>query len=107
MAYAFLSDTCVVRLRDRAEVGGVLDFQVEVFEILSVLAETESTAAAPILLTLPGPVQTVHTSPTEASMTTERSFPTPNASASVSTTRTYLIFSHNIPEHSVTVGTHM
>ncbi|KAJ7877634.1 hypothetical protein B0H13DRAFT_1893084 [Mycena leptocephala] len=94
VAYAFLSDTCVVRLRDRAEVGGVLDFQVEVFEIPSVLAETERAAAAPILLTLPGPVQTVHTSPTEASMTTERS---------VSNTQCLCICIHN----TATVGTHI
>ncbi|KAJ7877636.1 hypothetical protein B0H13DRAFT_2347014 [Mycena leptocephala] len=74
VAYAFLSDTCVVRLRDSAAVGGALDFQVEVFEIPSVVAGTERTAVAPILLALPGPVQTIHAEPTEASMATGRSF---------------------------------
>ncbi|KAJ6543696.1 hypothetical protein DFH09DRAFT_1282349 [Mycena vulgaris] len=72
LAYVFLSDSWVVRLRDSAYVGGELKFHIEVFEIPSVAAGTGPAVAATTLLTSTVFLLTVGTEPTQASLTTER-----------------------------------
>ncbi|KAJ6543723.1 hypothetical protein DFH09DRAFT_1282354 [Mycena vulgaris] len=72
LAYIFLSDSWVVRLRDSADVGGELEFHIEVFEIPSVAAGTGPAVAATTLLTSTVFLLTAGTEPTQASLTTER-----------------------------------
>ncbi|KAJ6517647.1 hypothetical protein DFH09DRAFT_1373617 [Mycena vulgaris] len=72
LAYVFLSDSWVVRLRDSADVGGELEFHIEVFEIPSVAAGTGPAVAATTLLTSTVFLLTAGTEPTQASLTTER-----------------------------------
>ncbi|KAJ6517674.1 hypothetical protein DFH09DRAFT_1287734 [Mycena vulgaris] len=72
LAYVFLSDSWIVRLRDSADAGGELEFHIEVFEIPSVAAGTGPAVAATTLLTSTVFLLTVGTEPTQGSLTTER-----------------------------------